>query len=151
MNKKTHGAMRDKRSFGRSLSLALLVATGAATTLAPQVAAAQVSVSINVGPPPLRYEAVPAPRRGFVWVPGYWNWEGDRHVWIAGNWVAERHGYIYSQPTWVERGGRWELRRGAWARGDVDHDGIRNRRDRDRDGYGVRNRRDDRPNNPRRD
>ena len=108
-------------------------------------------MSINVGPPPLRYEAVPAPRHGFIWVPGYWNWQRDRHVWIAGDWVAERPGYIYAQPTWVERGGRWELRHGAWARGDLDHDGIRNRCDRDRDGDGVRNRRDDRPNNPRRD
>ena len=36
-------------------------------------------------------------------------------------------------------------------RGDQDRDGIPNRVDRDRDGDGVSNRRDDAPNNPRRD
>ena len=138
------------RAF-RSFAPALLVAACFGTAVAPQTASAQVSVSINVGPPAMRYEAVPAPRRGFVWVPGYWNWVGNRHVWVGGDWVRERPGYIYSQPTWVQRGGQWELQRGVWARGDRDRDGIRNGRDRDRDGDGVRNRRDDQPNNPRRD
>lgn len=148
--------MSKKRHFAiLTIAPALLAAACFGMVLVPQTASAQVSVSINVGPPPMRYEAVPAPRRGFVWVPGYWNWEGRRHVWVGGNWVRERPGYVYSQPSWVERGGHWELQRGVWTRGDRDrdHDGVHNGRDHDhdRDGDGVRNRRDDRPNNPRRD
>lgn len=133
--------------------LALLVASSLAGVAVP--AQAQIGFQINVGPPPPRYEAIPAPRRGYVWTPGYWNWNANarRHVWVGGNWVRSRPGYVYAQPRWVDRGGRWELQRGAWLRGkggDRDRDGIRNGRDNDRDGDGVPNRRDDRPNDPRR-
>lgn len=119
---------------------------------APLPATAQVNgyVSINVGPPPLRVERMPPPRRGYAWVPGYWDWRGQRHVWIAGNWVRERPGYYYDQPRWVAQNGGWVLQRGHWARGDRDRDGIPNRRDRDRDGDGVPNRYDQRPDNPNR-
>jgi WXXGXW repeat (2 copies) len=87
-------------------------------------------VDIRIGPPPPRVEVVPAARPGWVWAPGYWNWRGNRHVWVNGNWVRARRGYAYTQPTWVHEGDRWRFRRGAWARGDRDGDGIPNRNDR---------------------
>ena len=109
---------------------------------------------IRVAPPAPRYERVPRARPGYVWVPGYWNWNAQRHrhQWVAGTWVRERQGYYYNEPRWVERDGRWMLNRGAWARGqrDRDRDGVPNRMDRDRDGDGVPNRLDSNPNNPRR-
>lgn len=39
----------------------------------PTQAVAQVGVNIVIGnaPPAPRHEGVPAPRRGFIWVPGY--------------------------------------------------------------------------------
>jgi hypothetical protein len=135
----------------RQLMLAAVVATSLGTIATPSMAA-RVAVSINVAPPDQRYEAVPSPRRGYDWTPGYWNWSRDhrRHDWVAGSWMRSRPGYVYTQPTWVDRGGRWEQRRGAWARGDSDRDGVRNSVDRDRDGDGVPNRRDNAPDNPRR-
>jgi len=102
----------------------------------PTVATA-ATVWVRTAPPPPREEAVPAPRRGYVWVPGYWDWNGRRHMWHGGVWMKERRGYVYTQPAWVEHEDRWEFRRGAWARGDADHDGVPN---------GV----DRRPNNPNR-
>jgi len=87
-------------------------------------------VWIQTAPPAPRYEVVPAPRHGYVWVSGYWGWNGHRHVWHRGGWVKERRGYVYNQPAWVEHDGRWEFRRGAWARGDNDHDGVPNGADR---------------------
>ena len=131
----------------------VLAATFVAASLgaAPFAAsAAPYGVTIDVAPPAPRHEAVPAPRRGNVWVPGYWNWTGHRHTWVPGTWVRERRGYTYAAPQWMERNGRWELRRGQWGRGDRDHDGVPNRADRDRDGDGVPNSRDAHPNNPRR-
>ncbi len=109
-------------------SLAASLAFGAA--LVPTAATAQASIWISTAPPPPRQEVVPAPRRGYTWVNGYWNWNGRRHVWHPGVWVKERRGYAYSQPAWVEHDGRWEFRRGAWARGDADHDGVPNGADR---------------------
>ena len=137
-----------KQSLLAAIAVASLGMVAAPSTAAP------VSVSVNVGPPAVRYEAVPAPRRGYDWTPGYWGWDGrrNRHNWVAGSWMRSRPGYAYAQPTWVERDGRWHQQRGAWARGggDRDHDGLRNDRDRDRDGDGVPNRRDNAPDNPRR-
>ena len=85
-------------------------------------------------PPPHRREAVPAARRGMAWVPGHWEWRGQRHVWMKGYWVKARPGYHYRESRWQERDGRWQMNRGGW----------------DRDGAGVPNRNDRHPNNPRR-
>lgn len=78
----------------------------------------------------MRAEVVPAPRREYVWAPGYWNWEGRHHVWHRGTWVRARPGYVYAAPTWAERDGRWEFHQGRWARGDSDGDGVPNGADR---------------------
>ncbi|NUZ07176.1 YXWGXW repeat-containing protein [Piscinibacter koreensis] len=130
------------------LAAALVAASLGGGVAAPAIA--QPRIEINVAPPPPRHEVVPAPRRGWVWSPGHWEWRGRRHVWVEGSWVRERPGYVYAAPTWVERNGRWYYERGGWERGrrDRDRDGVPNRFDRDRDGDGVPNRRDDSPNNP---
>ena len=97
------------------------------------VAQAAVDLFVNVEPPPLRYEALPEPRRGYVWVPGYWDWRNQHHVWVRGTWQRERVGYYYHPHRWVERDGGWTMQRGRWDRspyGDRDHDGVPNYRDR---------------------
>ena len=71
---------------------------------------------VEVAPPPARVEVVPAPRRGYVWAPGYWDWRGRRHVWHSGYWVRERRGYHWAPHRWVDRGGRWEFENGRWER-----------------------------------
>lgn len=154
----------------RTLTLAALLALGSAA-FAPLPAAAQPRVDVVIGaaPPPLRYEAVPVARRGYIWSPGHWEWNGRRHFWVSGVWLADRPGYVYSAPSWYQDHGRWQMRPAGWARGgpdrnrdgvpdryerprhDRDHDGVPNRYDRDRDGDGVPNRRDRAPDNPRRD
>ena len=86
-------------------------------------AAAQVSVNIEIGvpPPPLRYEVVPAPRPGYIWAPGYWQWEGQRHVWASGRWVAAQPGSYWVADSWEPRNGRHHFKPGHWERGP-DHD-----------------------------
>ncbi len=130
--------------------------------LLPLPAAAQLSVYLDVAPPAPRYEVVPAPRAGYVWQPGYWDWRGDRHYWRKGYWVRERPGYYWHPSRWENDNGRWVMREGGWHReryafydgrgrgGDRDRDGVPNRYDRDRDNDGVPNRYDERPNNPNR-
>ena len=58
-------------------------------------AAAQVGVNISIGTPPPApiFEAVPAPRVGYVWAPGFWRREHERHVWAPGHWIAARPGH----------------------------------------------------------
>ena len=137
----------------RKTILAVLLASSAAAFSLPAAA----EIYVNIAPPAPRYEVVPAPRHGYVWVPGYWDWRGSRYVWTRGHWERERHGYYWHPNRWVEREGRWVLEKGRWDRerfvenrgfGDKDHDGVPNRYDRDRDGDGVPNRVDRAPNNP---
>jgi hypothetical protein len=118
----------DKRDF-----LGGLVALSAAAFLIP----AEAQVIVRVAPPPPREEPMPPPRRGMAWVPGSWDWNGRRYVWRTGYWVRARRGYHYRTDRWVERNGGWARERGGWSRGD-------------RDGDGVPNRFDARPNNPNR-
>lgn len=133
--------------FKRALMSSIIAASFAAAS-APS--AAEVNIAVNIGPPPPRVEVVPAPRIGYLWVPGYWHWRGHRHVWVVGHWVRARPGYAYYSPQWIERDGRWYFERERWVYGDRDRDGVPNRYDRDRDNDGVANRYDRAPDNPRR-
>jgi hypothetical protein len=96
----------------------------------PTTARADVDIYFNTAPPPVRSEAVPAPRHGYTWSSGYWNAKGQRHAWQAGHWERDRTGYYLAQPTWTQRDNRWQLERGHWNKGDRDHDGVPNAVDR---------------------
>jgi hypothetical protein len=128
-----------------------LIAAGAATLMSlgalavPTTALADVSVSVQFGPPAPIYERVPAPRPGQVWAPGHYEYRHGRYVWNKGTWLKARPGYAYHQPRWEQRNGRWVYQQSRW---DRDGDGKPNRYDRDRDGDGKPNRYDRRPDRP---
>ena len=115
-------------------------------------------IVVHKAPPALRHEPMPAARRGFEWVPGYWDWNGRRYTWVSGHYEKIRPGYVYSRPEWRRDRNGWVLERGGWRHGervarvtrpgDRDRDGVPNRFDRDRDNDGVVNRFDRAPNNP---
>ena len=107
-------------------------------------------IVVQKAPPAMRSERIPAARRGFEWVPGYWDWNGRRYNWVAGHHERVRPGYVYARPEWRRDRNGWVMERGGWQRGDRDRDGVPNRYDRDRDNDGVPNRVDARPNNPNR-
>jgi hypothetical protein len=86
-----------------------------------------VGFYVNVAPPAVPYEVIPAPRPGFVWAPGFWDWRYGRYVWVGGHWVRHRPGYYYEPVRWLHQGGRY-YRAGGWR--DSDHDGVPNRYDR---------------------
>jgi WXXGXW repeat (2 copies) len=115
--------------FRKSLLVGLCLASLGGIAV-PMTASAEVGIYLNMAPPPARYEVVPAPRRGYVWAPGYWNASRNRHVWKAGHWERERRGYHYTEPAWTQRDNRWQLERGRWQRGDRDGDGVPNYADR---------------------
>ena len=118
----------------------ILIATviGASFTSIPLVASARTYV-ITEAPPAPRSEAPPQMRRGQEWAPGHYQWRNGNYVWVDGRFMRERRGMHWVADSWVERNGRWTMVRGHWQRGH---------RMNDRDGDGVPNRRDARPNNP---
>jgi hypothetical protein len=121
---------------------------------------ASAAIYVDVAPPEPRHEVVPAPRAGYVWAPGYYNYRHGRYVWVGGHWERERHGQYWHPGHWVERDGRYVFVNPGWhgerfahngygyARNDRDHDGVPNKYDRDRDGDGVPNKYDNAPDNP---
>lgn len=112
-----------------SLTRKMLFATAVVASLSAPLAKADPhwSIGINIGPPPVRYEPVPVPRAGYVWVPGIWEWRGNHHVWVAGHYLRERRHHHYQPSHWSERGGRWYYSPGRW---DSDRDGVPDRYDR---------------------
>ena len=113
----------------RTLTIAAMITLGAAAWM-PLPSMAQPGYAhdlvINSAPPSPRFESVPAPRRGYVWAPGYWNWDGGRHVWLSGHWEPERNGYQYRAHEWVRENGGYRLRDGGWYPvAQVRHDEIR--------------------------
>ena len=69
--------------------------------------------------PPAPYvEVQPAlPFPGAIWIGGYWNWSGGRHVWTPGHYERPHPGYRWAPHRWEPgpRGG-WYLRGGGWIR-----------------------------------
>jgi hypothetical protein len=106
----------------------------------------------------------PGLREGYVWAPGQWLVVNGKYMWQNGQWLPARPGYAWQAPQWQQRSdGLWYMVGGNWVRtdhyayggrvdlgpyGDMDHDGIRNADDQDRDGDGVANWRDNFPNDP---
>jgi len=98
----------------RTLTLAALIIAAAAAAPLPSLAASRVGLYIGAAPPAPMYERMPAPRHGYVWAPGYWAWNGNRHIWTSGYWVAERPGYVYSAPAWYQGDGGWYMEPARW-------------------------------------
>lgn len=121
----------------------------------PLGAGAQVSINIQlpglvtVAPPPLRYERVPLPRGGQVWVTGHWAWDDDAYAWRAGQWRAARPDHAYVPGRWMQADNGWRWVEGDWKRHKVkhrdrDHDGDRDRDHERRRGHDRYDRDDDR-------
>jgi hypothetical protein len=72
---------------------------------------------VVVEPPPVRMERPgPPPSAGYLWIDGFWNWSGGRHVWMPGHWEPRRDGHRWEPHRW-ERGHQgWEPRGGEWRR-----------------------------------
>lgn len=73
-------------------------------------------VEVETAPPPPMVEVRPAGPPRAVWIPGYWQWNGSRHMWISGRWSAARAGMRWEPDHWVRSGNRYRLEHGHWAR-----------------------------------
>jgi len=80
-------------------------------------ASAGIGIEVQIAPPPPPAVVVPPPRVGFVWAPGYWQWNGQRHVWVEGRWLRTRPGFHWVPEHWAGRRGHYRFVSGHWARG----------------------------------
>lgn len=95
------------------IAMAIVISIAA---FAPLQASAQVNFNLILSsPPPVPIvETVPAARPGYLWAPGYWNWNGNKHVWTEGHWEQVRQGQRYERTEWRREGDKWRLREGGW-------------------------------------
>jgi hypothetical protein len=77
-------------------------------------------VVVQEAPPPIIVEReVRSPGPGYLWIEGYWHWNGHKYGWQRGHWarppheravwVAPRyekveHGYRYAPGRWQDQG-----------------------------------------------
>lgn len=85
---------------------------------APIMTVAPGEIEVATAPPPPQVEVEGVAPPGQTWAPGYWHWNGHRHVWIRGRWAAPpQTGMIYEPSRWENRGGHWYFRDGRWKLG----------------------------------
>jgi hypothetical protein len=94
----------------RTLLLSAFLGAGAAA----DPAFAQININIGVAPPAPQYEVVPSIAPGYIWAPGYWAWNGDRHIWMRGRPILQRTGYRWEPDRWEQRGNGYYRHEGRW-------------------------------------
>ena len=67
-------------------------------------------------PPPQPEVVVYQPGPEYVWVPGYWAFNGSAYIWIGGRWARPPHHryHAYYAPHWEHRGGSYVYIQGYW-------------------------------------
>src|SRR5260370_42645723 len=73
-------------------------------------------VYVRSGPPPMRYETfVVSPGPDYVWVPGYYRYDGGGYLWVGGRWDRPPRGRGRWTPAHWERDRRgWYFVEGHW-------------------------------------
>ena len=70
-------------------------------------------------PPDALYEQrTPTPGYGFVWIDGYWHWNGYEWAWVSGRWERQQEGYVYVHPYYDYVNGVFVYTPGYWSRPD---------------------------------
>ena len=69
-----------------------------------------------VGPPPPFREPRPnQPSPAYVWLDGYWDWDGARFFWQPGRWVVAPQGQVWEAHRWAHSSKHgWILIGGQW-------------------------------------
>ena len=107
----------NKRSSAR---LALALGWAAVLPLAwpaPSHAQMDVGVFVDAPPPPLPvYIQPPITDYGYLWMPGYWAWNGYDYFWVPGAWVRPPEpGLLWTPGYWGWNGAAYVYNPGYWA------------------------------------
>ena len=95
----------------KAISKAMLITLWVGAGVIGRVSA---GTDADVAPPPTREERAPAPRDGYVWAPGYWDWNGHVYSWVPGRYIFEHRGAHWVPDRWDEVGSHWQHVSGHW-------------------------------------
>ncbi len=101
----------------RAVLTALLILTSTVLMQPTCVHASSLAESaqdISSPPPAPIYEIDPGERPGHIRTPGYWRWNGKRHVWVPSRWIAARDNATWVPDQWEQHGTKWHFAEGHW-------------------------------------
>jgi YXWGXW repeat-containing protein len=95
---------------------ACALALGLAVIATPDIAIAQISVSITLAPPALPvYEQPVLVEEGGIWTPGYWDYNDGNYFWVPGTWVQPPAvGLLWTPGYWGWGNGGYAFNAGYW-------------------------------------
>ena len=99
--------------------LAGLLATSALalspTSFAQTTTTTETTITVETAPPAAKPSPPPTPTKvGYMWSPGYWNWDGTAYAWTDGEWVAVVQEKKWVAPAWKQKGKKWYFTPGHW-------------------------------------
>jgi len=109
MNRLSMGKWRVSFFFRLIAALSVLFAVSSSSR-------AQIAVTVAFAPPELPvYEQPLCPAEDYIWVPGYWAWDGDDYFWVPGTWaMAPEVGFFWTPGYWGWGGGGYAWYPGYW-------------------------------------
>ena len=101
-----------------SLLIMLLSIVGAAGIAADGSTIGVAAEVARKSPPSPMIEIRPtAPGPDHAWVPGRWQWSGERYTWVDGQWKKRPHDLaVWRAGSWQRQGAGWVWRHGLWTR-----------------------------------
>ena len=79
------------------------------------VQAAPQQLPVPTRPPEVQQEIRPScPDEGWIWITGYWHWDGDEYQWVDGAWVPPRQGYSYYSANYLLINNQWMYQAAYW-------------------------------------
>jgi hypothetical protein len=115
--------MRKMMLFPVLIAVAMMLFTACSrkevnvTSATPPLVEKQVVIERTQPPPaPIARVEVPGPppAAGYVWVPGYWDWNGHDYVWISGRYQASRPDSVWVAGHWQGSDSGWQWVPGYW-------------------------------------
>ncbi len=103
---------------GAAVQTTPTTAVGVPVGMAPSAVAQQAptTVYVNTPPPqPIAEAQPPSPGPNFVWISGFWSWNGTQHVWTAGRWEQPPAAtQAWQPPAWEREAQGYRFRPGRW-------------------------------------
>lgn len=84
---------------------------------APVVSAVAATPQVvpTTPPDPLYEQMTPSPGYLYVWIDGFWHWNGYEWVWVSGRWESRKVGQVYMQPRYEPSAQGFLYTPGHWA------------------------------------
>jgi len=104
-----------KTLFSSLAVVGCLAMTGSPALADPPRATFEIHIGTSRPPVVRREVRTVAPAPGYVWVDGWWDWQGDQWVWIEGHWEQTAPHARWVRAAYVPEYGRYRYVPAHWS------------------------------------